>query len=203
MLDAWRRATFGQDHGLISAASSPRLGAFRPGFLIFAAWLMVSLIPTAAYCQGPDPDKDYLTPQETDQIRDAFEPSAKIHLYLTFSEDRLKKFEYELKRTTPGNRREEMLNGLLNAYSGCLDDAADLLDLQVEKQADTRAVSKEMQSKTKDFLERLQAIQKAAVEIDLYKDTLDDAIEGTQDAQRDADDAQTKAAPPPVRRKPQ
>jgi hypothetical protein len=164
---------------------------------------VIMLLSASAHAQGPDPSRDYLTPQEADQIRDVFEPSAKIHLLLTFSEDRLKKFEYELKRTTPENRREEILNGLLNAYSGCLDDAADLLDLQVEKQADTRVISKEMQTKTKDFLVRLQAIQKAAIEIDLYKDTLDDAIEGTQDAQRDADDAQTKAAPPPVRRKPQ
>lgn len=175
----------------------------RNAILVLLVPVIALSFAAAAYGQGPDPDKDYLTPQEAEQIRDAFEPSAKIHLYLTFSEDRLKKFEYELKRATPENRREEMLNGLLNAYSGCLDDAADLLDLQVEKQADTRAVSKEMQTKTKDFLARLNAIQKAGIEIDLYKDTLDDAIEGTQDAQRDADDAQTKAAPPPVRRKPQ
>lgn len=179
----------------------PRPLTLRNTILMLLVPVVVLLFTAAAYSQTQDPD--YLTPQEAEQIRDVFEPSAKIHLYLIFSEDRLKKFEYELKRATPENRREEMLNGLLNAYSGCLDDAADLLDLQVEKQADTRAVSKEMQTKTKDFLARLSAIQKAGVEIDLYKDTLDDAIEGTQDAQRDADDAQTKAAPPPVRRKPQ
>jgi hypothetical protein len=174
---------------------------FHCGVVTLVVAVIVFAMPS--YSRGQDTSKDYLTPQEADQIRDAFQPSSKIHLLLTFSDDRLKKFEYELKRTTPENRREEVLNGLLNAYAGCLDDAADLLDLQVEKQADTRIPVKEMQTRTKDFLDRLQAIQKAAVEIDLYKDTLDDAIEGTQDAQRDADDAQTKAAPPPVRRKPQ
>jgi len=36
---------------------------------------------------------------------------------------------------------------------------------------------------------------------ELYKDNLDDAIDGTRDAMNDAEKAKTKVAPPPVRRK--
>jgi hypothetical protein len=37
--------------------------------------------------------------------------------------------------------------------------------------------------------------------VELYKDNLDDAVEGTQDALNEAEKAKQRAAPPPVRRK--
>jgi hypothetical protein len=40
-----------------------------------------------------------------------------------------------------------------------------------------------------------------AKEIEMYKENLDDAIEGTQDALNDAEKAKKSVAPPPVRRK--
>lgn len=175
------------------------------GRVVMLTVLMCGLaiaLPATARAQMPSADKDYLTPAEADRIRDAYTPSERIHLFLTYANDRLGKFEFELKRTTPETRREEILNGLLNAYVGCLDDAADIFELQIEKQTDVRGAMKEMEAKTKDFVERLQTIQKAGREIDLYKDTLDDAIEGTQDAQRDITDAEKTSSGPPVRRKP-
>ena len=36
---------------------------------------------------------------------------------------------------------------------------------------------------------------------EVYKDNLDDAIEGTNDALKEAEQAKMKVAPPPVRRK--
>jgi hypothetical protein len=159
-------------------------------------------LPAMARAQQQNPDKDYLSATEADRIRDADTPSDRIHLFLTFANDRLSKFEFELKGNTAENRREEVLNGLLNAYVGCVDDAADTLALQVEKQADVRAAVKEMDAKSKDFLDRLQAIEKAGKEIDLYKDTLDDAIDGTEDARRDVTEDAKAPAGPPIRRKP-
>jgi len=47
----------------------------------------------------------------------------------------------------------------------------------------------------------LKKIQTDAKEIDVYKDNLDDALEGTQDALNDAEKAKKSVAPPPVRRK--
>jgi hypothetical protein len=38
--------------------------------------------------------------------------------------------------------------------------------------------------------------------LDTYKDTLDDAIEGTKDALSDLNNAEKEATPGPVRRKP-
>lgn len=167
--------------------------------LVFFA--LTAPLARMANAQSRTAGKDYLTEAEADRIRDAETPAERMHLFLSFAADRLAKFEYELKRTTPEAHRDEVLNGLLNAYVGCLDDAADTLDLLVERQADLRGPLKEMDEKSKDFLDRLVAIQKAGKEIDLYKDTLDDAIEGTQDARRDVADDQKQDNGPPVRRK--
>ncbi|MGB0037140.1 MAG: hypothetical protein WBP79_16860 [Candidatus Acidiferrales bacterium] len=146
--------------------------------------------------------KEYLTESEADKIRDADTPSLRIKLYLSFAEDRLKKFQYELTRATPERRRSEILNGLMNAYSGCVDDGADQIGLAREKQADVRDAVKLMQTKGKQFLETLEQFNKGGPEFDLYKDTLEDAIEATKDAVADAEKAEKEMLPPPVRRKP-
>ena len=75
--------------------------------------------------------KDYLSDEEADKIRDADTPSLRIKLYLTFAEDRLTKFEYEIHRTIPERHRSDILNSLLNGYAGCMDDAADQIALAV------------------------------------------------------------------------
>src|SRR5262249_22496873 len=75
---------------------------------------------------APKQDKDYLSSIEADKIRDAETTNERIVLFLNFAEDRLKKFQYELEHPS-ANKHEDMLNFLMNAYSGCLDDAADLV----------------------------------------------------------------------------
>jgi hypothetical protein len=58
-----------------------------------------------------------------------------------------------------------------------------------------------MVTQGKEFLIALDKIKQAGgPELDIYKDTLDDAIEGTQDAVKEAEVAQ-KSYTPPVRRK--
>jgi hypothetical protein len=144
--------------------------------------------------------KDYLSPMESDKIRDAETTNERLKLFVTFADDRLKKFQYELQHPS-ANRHGEMLNGLMNGYVGCLDDAADLMQLGIEKQENIRAGVDLINTKAKEFLEALNKIAADKVDIDIYKDNLDDAIEGTKDAITDSDKAKKAVAPPPVRRK--
>jgi hypothetical protein len=145
--------------------------------------------------------KEYLTQTEADKIRDAETPAERIRIFITFAEDRLKKFQYELGRTVPERRRSEILNGLLNGYAGCVDDAADQIAIAREKQADIRAALKLMKSKAQQFLDILEKLDQGGPEFDMYKDTLEDAVEGTKDALADVEKAEKEMAPPPVRRK--
>jgi len=145
---------------------------------------------------------DYLSDGEADKIRDADSPSERIKLYVSFAEDRLKKFDYELNRKVPEARRSEVLNSLLNGYSGCVDDGSDQIDLAKEKQEDIHDALKLMETKYKAFLDQLQMYDKGGPEFETYRDTLEDAIEGTKDALSDVQDAEKKMLPAPVRRKP-
>jgi hypothetical protein len=171
----------------------------------FAALLMPVLLTTAppARARVPQDKKDYLTDSEGDKIRDANNPSDRIKLYVAFADDRLKKFQYELARSTPERRRGEVLDVLMNAYSACVDDAADQISDAKEKQLDIHASLKLLESKGKEFLEVLQKLdQGSGPDFDSYKDTLEDAIQGTKDAIAEAQKAGKEMLPAPVRRKP-
>lgn len=144
--------------------------------------------------------KDYLSPMESDKIRDAETTNDRLKLFVTFADDRLKKFQYELEHPS-ANRHGEMLNALMNGYVGCLDDAADLMQLGIEKQENIRSGIDLINTKAKEFLQALDKIAADKVDIDIYKDNLDDAIEGTKDAITDSDKAKKSVAPPPIRRK--
>jgi hypothetical protein len=144
--------------------------------------------------------KDYLSALESDKIRDAETTNERIKLFLTFADDRLKKFQYELQNPS-SNKHPEMLNALMNAYVGCVDDAADLVQLGIQKQENIRPGIDLMAGRTKEFLAILEKLSADGTEIDIYKDNLDDAIEGTRDAMNDAEKAKKAVAPPPVRRK--
>ena len=146
------------------------------------------------------PEKDYLSGVEADKIRDAETPNERIKLFLTFAQDRLKKFQYELEHPSP-NKHTEMLNYLMNSYIGCVDDAADIIQVGLDHQDNIREGVDFMVVKAKEFLPVLEKFKADGTQIDLYKDNLDDAIEGTQDAMNEAEKAKKKAAPPPVRRK--
>jgi hypothetical protein len=144
--------------------------------------------------------KDYLSSLEADKIRDAETVNERIKLFITFADDRLKKFQYELEHPST-NRHGDMLNALLNGYVGCVDDAADLIQLGIEKQDNIRQGVDMMASRTKEFLVVLEKLSNEGAERETYKDNLDDAIEGTRDAMNEAEKAKKKVAPPPVRRK--
>ena len=169
----------------------------RPLLFLLAAFLALASRPFYARAAQ---QKDYLSAVEADKIRDAETSTERIKLFLTFAEDRLKKFQYELEHPS-SNHHIEMLNALLNAYIGCVDDAADVMQLGIEKQENIRKGIDLMASRTKEFLPILEKLSADGPELATYKDNLDDAIEGTRDAMSDAEKAKKKVAPPPIRRK--
>jgi hypothetical protein len=167
---------------------------------LVAAVVTCGLAVSCAQLYAAQDQKDYLSPMESDKIRDAETTNARINLFVAFADDRLKKFQYELQHPS-ANRHGELLNALMNGYVGCLDDAADLMQLGIEKQENIRQGVDLIATRAKEFLEALNKIAADKIDIDIYKDNLDDAIEGTRDAMNDAEKAKKAVAPPPVRRK--
>jgi chromosome segregation ATPase len=171
----------------------------RARFAIIAlgvAALLFSSVQTGTTQQK----KDYLSAPEADKIRDAVTTSARMKLFVTFAEDRLNKLMYTLAHPNTDQHRAEDLNGLLNAYTGCIDDAADLIDVARAKQQDIRAGLKILKSKGKEYLTYLQDLAKKGPELESYKETLDDSIEATEDALSDAQKAENEISAP-IRRK--
>jgi hypothetical protein len=171
-----------------------------PGALL----LLASILFAAPAAQPAAPQKkEYLSDAEADKIRDAGVSGPRIVLYATFAADRIKKLQYEFAHMDPADsKRTDRLNSLINGYSGCIDDAADLLDVGIEKQEDIREGVKTLQARVKEILPYLQDLAANGPERETYKDNLDDAIEATQDAAKDVEKAVKEMAPPPVRRKP-
>lgn len=166
--------------------------------LLAVILLCAGFVPAVAGAQSFK--KDYLSELEADKIRDAETTNERITLFLTYAADRLKKFQYELEHPSPA-RHEEMLNRLLNAYVGCVDDAADLIQLGRQKQENIRAGIDLLIKRGKEFLDVLEKLSASGPERELYKSNLEDAIEGTHDAIHDAETAKKEIAPPPVRRR--
>jgi hypothetical protein len=144
--------------------------------------------------------KDYLSDTEADKIREATTPSAKMVLFVTFADDRIAKLKYSLAHPSTDRRRAEQLNALINAYTGCIDDAADVIAVAREREQDIKVGLKTLTTRGKEHLAYLQELQKSGAEVDSYKETLDDAVEATQDALTDAEKAE-KDISAPVRRK--
>jgi hypothetical protein len=166
-----------------------------------------AVILAAIFCAAPgfsQAKKDYLSSTEADKIREAYEPNDRIKLFLSFASDRLKLLQYELDHPSNNVRRAERLNGLLAAFSGCLDEAVDRMELGVEKQEDVRDAIKAVQTQAPEFLSYLKNLSAKGPERNTYKENLDDAIASAEDAVHSAENSSKENAPaPPVRRRPQ
>ncbi|MGH9724693.1 MAG: hypothetical protein ACRD41_06480 [Candidatus Acidiferrales bacterium] len=174
-------------------------------FRTLAFLICMAMLPRAVAARPASPQhekKDYLTDAEADKIRDAMDPGDRIRLFISFAADRMKKFQYELAHAPSDAHKIDLLNSLLNAYVGCVDDAADQIEVARDKQADIRSALKEFDSKGKGFLAELQKLDANSPDYDSYQDTLQDAVEGTKDDLSDVESALKQLSPEPVRRKP-
>lgn len=169
-------------------------------FVLALATLALAACPTLAMAQE---ETDFLSPSEADKVRNAAEPNDRIKLFVGFAGDRLKKLQYELQLTSPQMHKEQILNGLLTAYSHCMDEATDRIEEARDHGAQIRSAIKDMEKRGKDYLQALQGIESSkGPELDSYKDSLDDAIDGTQEALKSASKASKEYGATPVRRKP-
>lgn len=172
-----------------------------PGAMLLLASIL-GAVP-AGMANATPQKKEYLSEAEADKIREAGATSPRIVLFVTFASDRIKKLHYEFAHFDPTDqKRSERLNSLINGYTGCIDDATDLVDIGIEKQQDIRDGVKAMQVGIKEFLPYLKGLAANGLERETYKENLDDAIEATQDAAMEVDKAAKEMSAPPERRKP-
>jgi hypothetical protein len=147
--------------------------------------------------------QDFLSPAEADKVRNAPLPNDRARLFISFATDRLKKFQYELGLKETIHGRDVLLNGLLNGYSDCMDEASERIEDGRKSGADMRQAIKDMQKEAKENLDALQKVKTSGgPELESFKDSLDDAIDSSQDALTEANKAAKEYGAVPIRRKP-
>ena len=164
-------------------------------------WIVLASLGVSLYITTPAraQKKDYLSSREADSVRDADTPADRIKLFISFAGDRIRKIQYEFQHPSDNTHPVDRLNAMINNYASCIDDAADLIDLGVEKQENILPAIKEMQARAPEFLTYLKSLQDQGAKMDDYKENLDDAVEATNDAIKTAGEALNNLAPPPVR----
>jgi hypothetical protein len=138
-------------------------------FLIF-----LLCIPAAA-------QRDFLTSDETDQIREAQEPNERLQVYLKFARQRLDQVKSLIASSRPG--RSAMIHDLLEDYSSILD-AIDTVSDDALKHHKDIAIGTAAVAKTEpQMLKTLEAIQEGAPkDLSRYDFVLKQAIISTNES---------------------
>jgi hypothetical protein len=149
-------------------------------------WLAVLLL-AAAGCAAQN--RDFLSADETDQVREAQEPNLRLKLYLKFARQRLDLVDQLLGREKAG--RSAMIHDtlIIEAIDTVADDALKRKMAIDEGMAAVAAAEKEMAA-------RLKKIEEAnPKDLSRYDFALKNAIETTQDsADLSAEDLTSRSA---------
>jgi hypothetical protein len=141
--------------------------------------------------------RDFLTPDEANQVRQIQEPNARIQLYLHFAEQRLDQVDQLLAKPKPG--RSALIHDLLGEYSRIIDTIGTVSDDAVRRKVEIDEGNAAALSAEKSMLARLRKIEDSKPsDLDRYDFVLRDAIDTTSDgadlAQQDQGKRATKLA---------
>src|SRR5579884_693730 len=140
--------------------------------LAFACWLA---------CSVQAQDRDFLTPNEVDQVRQAQEPNDRLVLYVQFAKQRMDLLQQYLAKDKPG--RSIFIHNTLEDYSKIIEAIDSVSDDALRH---NRPIDKGMLaviSAEKDFLDKLSKIEDSEPkDLDRYKFVLEEAIDTTRDS---------------------
>jgi hypothetical protein len=134
---------------------------------------------TAAVCLAQD--RDFLTPDEVDQVRELQDPNDRLALYIRFARQRIDLVENYLAKDKPG--RSIFVHNTLEDYSHIIEAIDSVSDdaLRRHKPIDKGLIV--VLDAEKEFLEKLNKIQDANPrDLDRYKFVLTEAIDTTSDS---------------------
>jgi hypothetical protein len=126
-------------------------------------------------------DRDFLTPDEVEQIREAQDPNERLALYAHFATQRIDMVENYLAKEKPG--RSIFIHNTLEDYSHIIEAIDTVSDdaLRRHKEIDKGLLL--VLNAEKDFIEKLNKIQDDnPKDLDRYKFVLTEAIDTTTDS---------------------
>jgi hypothetical protein len=142
-------------------------------------WLALLAIGTGSLAIAQD--RDFLTADEVDQVREAQEPNERLLLYVRFAKQRMDLIEQYLAKDKAG--RSIFIHNALEDYSRIIEAIDSVSDDALRHHL---AIDKGMiavVNAEKDFLDRLNKIQNAEPkDFDRYKFVLEQAMDTTSDS---------------------
>ena len=138
-----------------------------------------AFICLAAVCLAQD--RDFLTPDEVEQVRDAQDPNERLALYIHFATQRIDMVENYLAKEKPG--RSIFIHNTLEDYSHIIEAIDTVSDDALKRHKDIDKALLVVLNAEKDFLDKLSKIQDAnPKDLERYKFVLTEAIDTTTDS---------------------
>jgi hypothetical protein len=127
-------------------------------------------------------DRDFLTPNEIDQVRMAQDPNQRLALYVKLARQRLDLVQQYLAKDKAG--RSIFIHNYLEDYTHIIEAIDSASDDALRHKKDIDAGTIAVLNGEKDFLETLNKIQESNPhDMDRFKFVLDEAIDTTSDSQ--------------------
>ena len=126
-------------------------------------------------------DRDFLTPDEVQQVREAQEPNERLTLYVRFAKQRIDLVENYLAKDKPG--RSIFIHNTLEDYSHIIEAIDTVSDDALRRHAEIDKGLIAVLNAEKVFLEKLNKIQDSnPKDMERYKFVLTEAIDATNDS---------------------
>ncbi len=138
-------------------------------------------------------DRDFLTPNEVQQIRDAQDPNDRLTLYVKFARQRMDLVEQSLAKDKPG--RSIFIHNYLDDYNHIIEAIDSVSDDALRHHHDIDKGTLAVLDAEHEFLDKLNKIQSSEPrDLDRYKFLLSEAIDTTSDSQELSKEDSSKRA---------
>jgi hypothetical protein len=161
--------------------------------LLLTAGLYFAAFPPHAAAQ----ERDFLTPDEADQVRQVQEPNDRLRLYVKFARQRVDLIQQTLKKDKPG--RAVFVHDLLEDFQHIIEAMDTVTDDAIKRKLDVTLGITATASAAKEMLQALEAIEAHPPrDYSRFQFALTQALETTRDslelAQQDLKDRATSVA---------
>jgi hypothetical protein len=152
----------------------------------------LAIVLICAAC-GLAQERDFLTADEVDQIRDAQEPNARLKLYILFARQRLALLQQFLSKEKPG--RSALIHDTLEDYTHIIESIDTVADDALVRKLSLDVEMKEVAAAEGEMLATLQKMEESAPkDLGRFEFALKNAIDTTSDSKElSEEDLHTRA----------